>query len=214
MPPVRILLADDHALVRAGVRLLLSHVEGARIVAEAHDGHQAVDLAALHRPDVAFVDVEMPGFDGIEAARRIREASPDTRVVMLSMHGDGEFVSRALRAGATGYVMKDVTPQELELALRSVLAGGIHLSSRASREMVERHVHPDRPAEDPLERLTPRQREVLRLIAEGQNTKRIAASLAVSAKTVETHRAQLMERLGMRDIPSLVRLAVRTGLVE
>lgn len=214
MKPVRVLIADDHVLMRSGLRMLLARIEGVEVVAEACDGRQAADLAAALAPDIALLDVDMPGGDGVEAVTQIARRSPATRVVMLTMHDDPDCVTRALRAGANGYLLKSASPAELELALRAALSGTLHLSPAVSLGIVERHVRADTAAEDPLAALTPRQREILKRVSEGQNTKRIAAELGVSGKTVEAHRTQLMARLGVRDVPTLVRLALRAGLVS
>lgn len=214
MSPIRILLADDHALVRSGLRMLLAQIPGVEVAGEAGDGLQAVELAASLRPDVAFLDVDMPGCDGIEATALIAQRAPATRVVILTMHVEPDFVARALRAGASGYLLKTSSTAELEFALRAALSGGVHMSPEISRGVVDHHVRAEPGAADPLAALTARQREILKLISEGRNTKRIAADLGLSGKTVEAHRAQMMTRLGVRDVPSLVRLAMRAGLVQ
>lgn len=212
-PPVRILLADDHSLFRAGVRGLLKSFGGFEIVGEAEDGREAVALAQQQQPDVLLMDVGMPGLNGIEAAERVRALAPATRVIILSMHTGEEHVLRALKAGATGYVLKDAQPEELERSLRQVARGEPYLSPAVSKYVFQSYAHGG-PPRTALERLTPRQREVLQLIAEGYTTKAVASRLSVSVKTVETHRAQLMERLGIRDVPGLVRFAVRRGLID
>lgn len=214
MAAIRVLLADDHALMRSGLRMLLAQIPGVEVAGEAGDGRQAVDLADSLRPDVAFLDVDMPGCDGIEATELIAQRAPATRVVMLTMHVEPDFVARALRAGASGYLLKTASPAELEFAMRAALSGGMHMSPEVSRAVVDRHVLPEAGARDPLAALTARQREILKLISEGRNTKGIAADLGLSGKTVEAHRAQMMTRLGVRDVPSLVRLAMRAGLVR
>ena len=195
---IRVLIADDHNLFRAGVRGLLKTFGGMDVTGEATNGHEAVALAAEQRPDVLLMDVGMPGLNGIEAAERVRAATPTTRVIILSMHTGEEHVTRALKAGAAGYVLKDAQPDELERAVSKYL---VQSYARGGTQRNE------------LERLTSRQREVLQLIAEGYTTKAIAARLTLSVKTVETHRAQLMERLDIRDIAGLVRFALRSGLV-
>jgi len=213
MNTLRVLLADDHALVRSGIRLLLQSIIGVQVVAEAENSQQALECIEKLRPDVALMDISMPGCNGIDTAAHIRTYFPQTRVVILSMHAGVEYVSQALRSGASGYVLKDSTPVELDLALRAVARGEIYLSPRVSEVVVEKYVRSEDAGRDPLGVLTPRQREILRLIAEGQSTKQMAAQLDVSVKTVETHRALLMERLGIRDLAGLVRFAVRAGLV-
>ena len=214
MAPIRVLVADDHALFRAGVRKLLQSFEGMDVVGEAADGHEAIRLSATHRPDVLLMDIGMPGLNGVEAVVRLTREGPRPRVIILSMHTGEEYVLRAIRAGAAGYLLKDAKPAELEAAVRAVGAGEIYLSPAVSRYIVEDYVRRGSVDRGPLDRLTPRQREVLQLIAEGNTTKAIAAKLGLSTKTVETHRAQLMERLDTHDIAALVRLAIRLGLVE
>ncbi len=214
MVPIRVLVADDHALFRAGVRKLLQSFEGMDVVDEAADGHEAIRLSATHRPDVLLMDIGMPGLNGVEAAARLTREGPRPRVIILSMHTGEEYVLRAIRAGAAGYLLKDAKPVELETAVRAVARGEIYLSPAVSRYVVEDYVRRGSTDRGPLDRLTPRQREVLQLIAEGNTTKAIAAKLGLSTKTVETHRAQLMERLDTHDIAALVRLAIRLGLVE
>jgi len=212
MPALRVLLADDHALVRAGMRSLLRDIEGVAVVGEAADGGQALALAERERADVVLLDIAMKGMNGLEAAARFRELHPGIKVIILSMHASEEYVLQALRAGAAAYLIKDSATAELELALRSVMRGETYLSPAISRQVVEGYVQRvgAGTGEDPL---TPRQREVLKRIAEGRSTKEIAFDLGLSVKTVETHRAQIMERVGIRDVAGLVRYAMRTGLV-
>jgi len=212
MPALRVLLADDHALVRAGMRSLLRDIESVEVVGEAADGAQALALAERERPDVVLLDIAMKGMNGLEAAARFRELHPGIKVIILSMHASEEYVLQALRAGAAAYLIKDSATAELELALRSVMRGETYLSPAISRQVVEGYVQRvgAGTGEDPL---TPRQREVLKRIAEGRSTKEIAFDLGLSVKTVETHRAQIMERVGIRDVAGLVRYAMRTGLV-
>jgi DNA-binding NarL/FixJ family response regulator len=210
---IRVLIADDHNLFRAGVRGLLRGFGGMEVTGEAVNGHEAVALAAAHRPDVLLMDVGMPGLNGIEAAERVRTATPATRVIILSMHTGEEHVTRALKAGAAGYLLKDAEPDELEHAVRQVARGEPYLSPAVSKYLVQSYARGGGGRSE-LERLTSRQREVLQLIAEGYTTKAIAARLKLSVKTVETHRAQLMERLDIRDVAGLVRFALRRGLVD
>lgn len=212
MAALRVLLVDDHKLVRAGMRSLLREFEGVEVVAEASDGAEALLLAERERPDVVLMDIAMKGMNGLEAAARLRERLPATKIVILSMHTSEEYVLLALRAGAAAYLIKDSATSELELALQSVMRGEIYLSPAISRQVVEGYVQRvgEGGAADPL---TPRQREVLKRIAEGRSTKEIAYELNLSVKTVETHRAQIMERLGIRDVAGLVRYAMRAGLV-
>jgi DNA-binding NarL/FixJ family response regulator len=213
MTPIRVVLADDHTLVRAGVRSLLEALRDIAVIAEAADGSEAVDLIAAHRPDVALLDINMPKLSGLEAAARVAHDTPSTRVIILSMHVDAEYVRAAIRAGAVGYLLKDSGTTELETAIRAVAQGETYLSPAASTHLVaefQRHESGEAAAPDPL---TPRQREVLRLIAEGLPTKAIARRLGISVKTAEAHRTQLMDRLDIHEIAGLVRYAIRTGLV-
>jgi DNA-binding NarL/FixJ family response regulator len=215
MTVVRVLLADDHGLVLAAMRLLVERIPGVKVVAEAHDGREAVAAALEHRPDLVIMDISMRELNGIEATAQIKAALPATRVLMLSSHEGEEFVQRALKAGAAGYLLKDSMPQELEAAVQAIMRGnsflspGVskHLVSSISRQGAER-------GESPLASLTARQREVLQLIAEGKSTKEIAHALKLGVKTIETHRAGLMERLGIHDVAGLTIFAVRHGLVS
>ena len=214
MTPVRVLLADDHALVRAGIRALLEGLEGVAVVAEAGNGGEVLELARKHRPDVVLLDISMPGIGGLEASAQLKQELPEVRVVMLSMHANEEYVLQALRAGAVGYMLKDSATAELELALQAVMQGETYLSPPISRQVVEGYVQRVGAEQPAADHLTPRQRQVLQLIAEGLSTKEIAYRLELSVKTVETHRAQLMERLQIRDIAGLVKYAIRNGLVS
>ena len=210
---IRVVLADDHTLVRSGIRALLDKIEGVQVIAEAGDGRDALKLIEAKRPDVALMDITMPGLNGIETTAEIKRRFPETRVLILSVHSTGDFVSQALRAGASGYLPKDATLMELEFALRTVVRGETFLSPRVSGDLIDRFVRSAGVDKSPLELLTPRQREILQLIAEGHSTKQIALRLNVSIKTVESHRALLMERLGIHDVAGLALFAVRAGLV-
>jgi DNA-binding NarL/FixJ family response regulator len=215
MSPVRILLADDHSLVRASLRSLLTDNPGIEVVAEASDGRQAFELVGQHRPDLVLMDISMPGLNGLEATRQIVKAHPNVRVIVLSMHASDQHVLRALRAGASGYVLKGSLPRELELAIESVARGEIFLSPAISRHVIEVYLSQTAgKGDDALEHLTPRQREILQLIAEGKSSKQIAQLLKASVKTIESHRASLMERLDIHDVAGLVRYAIRLGLVS
>jgi DNA-binding NarL/FixJ family response regulator len=211
---IRIVLADDHTLVRAGLRALVESIEGAEVVAETGEGREALELIGTHRPDVVLLDIGMPGMNGLEVARQAAEASLRTRVIILSMHAENSYVRQALRAGVAGYLLKGAAVSELPLALQSVMRGETYLTPRVSQTVVEEMLRDEPGGPEPLEGLTQRQREILQLIAEGRSTKEIAAILDVSVKTVETHRARLMERLGIRDVAGLVRFAVKAGLVQ
>jgi DNA-binding NarL/FixJ family response regulator len=214
MTPVRVLLADDHVLVRAGIRALLEDLEGVTVVGEAGNGNEVLELARKHRPDVVLLDISMPGLGGLEASAQLKQEFPEVRVLMLSMHANEEYVLQALRAGAAGYMLKDSATAELELALVAVMQGGTYLSPPISKQMVEGYVQRVGAEQPVADNLTPRQRQVLQLIAGGHSTKEIAYHLELSVKTVETHRAQLMERLQIRDIAGLVKYAIRNGLVS
>jgi DNA-binding NarL/FixJ family response regulator len=214
---MRVLLADDHTLVRAGIRALVARVPGAEIVGEAGDGHAALALILETRPDVALVDVSMPGINGLDLAARAAREAPATRMVILSMHSSPGHVSQALRAGVKGYVLKDAAAEELPVMLGAVMRGETYLSPAISRHVVEGFLGRNtdgRRAERADDGLTPRQREILQLVAEGKSTKEVAQLLDLSVKTVEAHRGQIMERLEIHDLASLVRYAIRVGLVS
>jgi DNA-binding NarL/FixJ family response regulator len=215
---MRVLLAYDHNLVRAGIRALLESQSDVQIVAEAEDGQQALQLLLETRPDVALVDITMPGLNGLDLAARVAREAPATRFVILSMHGSPSHVAQALSAGAKGYLLKDAAADELPILLRAVMRGETYLSPGVSRHVVEGFLgrgSPARPERDPAgDGLTPRQRETLQLVAEGRSTKEIAQLLGLSAKTVEAHRAQIMDRLDIHEIAGLVRYAIRIGLVS
>jgi DNA-binding NarL/FixJ family response regulator len=210
---LRVLLADDHALVRAGFRTLVESTEGFEVIGEVGDGEVALRTIQEHRPDLVLLDIGLPGMNGLEVAERVAREALGTKIVILSMHATEEYVLTALRAGAVGYLLKDASVDELKLALRAVSRGETYLSPAISRHVIEGYIQrvgTDAPLD---ETLTPRQREVLQLIAEGHSTKEIAHRLGLSGKTVETHRAQLMERLKIYDVAGLVRYAIRIGLI-
>lgn len=213
MKTTRVLLADDHALVRAGIRALLEKMTGIEVVAEAGDGREALELIERQLPHVVFMDIALPGLNGLEALARATKEFHAVKVIILSMHANKEYVLQALRAGACGYLLMDAAVAELELALRAVSCGETYLSPRISKRVIDSYLERlaiERPVR---EELTPRQREIVQLIAEGENTKEIAFLLKVSVKTVEAHRAQLMDRLGIHHVAGLVRYAMRVGLV-
>lgn len=211
--PIRVLLVDDHTLVRAGLRGLLQGIHGVEVIGEAEDGHEAVRLAGELHPDVVLLDVGMPGLNGLDAASRLIARDATIRVLILSMHTSEEYVLRALRAGCAGYLLKKSAVSELEVAVRAVARGETYLSPAVSKQVVDDYVGRTGGSADPLEALTPRQREILQLVAEGHTSKAIAERLGLSFKTVEAHRAQIMERLSLDDVTGLVRFAVRVGLV-
>ena len=213
--PIRIVLADDHPIVRAGIRETLKQIPGAEIVGEASDGREAVELVKSARPDVAVLDISMPVLNGLEAAERISKAFPNVRVIILSRHENEEYYWRALKLGACGYVLKNAVITELKAAVERVAGGEVYLSQQiAARMRKQTPLQQLGHVRTPVEQLSSRQREILQLIAEGETTKGIALILKLSPKTVEYHRMQLMHRLNIFDIPGLVRLAVRTGLVS
>jgi DNA-binding NarL/FixJ family response regulator len=209
---LRILVADDHGIVRSGLKMLIERHDGMRVVAEAEDGVAAVEAALRERPDIAILDVSMPRMTGLQAAREIRAQCPRTRVLLLSMHDDERYVFDALKAGASGYVLKRQADAELIEAVRAVAAGGRFLSATADAGVMQELI--DRGEEEPNDPLTPRELDVVKLIAEAYTNRQIAEILKVSEKTVESHRANVLGKLGMRDRVELVRYAIRRGLVE
>jgi DNA-binding NarL/FixJ family response regulator len=213
---VRIVLADDHALVRAGIRALLQGIEGVAVVGEAENGRDALALCREHNPDLAILDITMQELNGIDAAQQVKAACPATRVLILSMHSSEEFVRRAIKAGANGYLVKDAAPLELAMAVQAVMREEVYLSPRVSRHIVAgmRDNGDGEPRRSSIDALSARQREILQMVAEGKSTKEIAFVLDVSVKTVETHRAAIMERVGIRDVPGLVVYAIRNGLIH
>ena len=214
MSTLRVVLADDHALVRAGFRSLLEALAGVQVVGEAADGREALRLIGELRPDLALIDIAMPELNGLEVVGRAAKEHPRTRVIVVSMHAQDEYVRRALVAGAAGYMLKHADGRELEMAIRAVAAGETWLSPSVSKKVVAAYsMNAQGGAEDPLEVLTGRQREILQLIAEGHSRKEIAQRLQLSVKTVESHRAQLAERLGKRSTAELVRWAIQHGIV-
>jgi DNA-binding NarL/FixJ family response regulator len=214
MDPISILLADDHTLVRAGIRALVEKLPEVTVVAEARDGREALRLIKEHRPDLVLMDIAMPGLNGLEATARISRKIPGVRVIILSMYANEEYVRAAINAGAAGYLVKRGAAAELEDAIIAVAGGDTYFSPLISGHIKKEREGKATLSRAPLERLTPRQREILQLIAERHSTKQIAQLLGISIKTVETHRAQLMDRLGIHDVPGLVRFAIRIGLTS
>jgi DNA-binding NarL/FixJ family response regulator len=206
--PVRIVLADDHDLVRSGIKALLSMVEGVEVIAEARDGQELIAVVDSLMPDIVMTDISMPGMDGITAIAHIHVKHPQVRLLVLSMYDTVDFVKRAVANGACGYLMKDAPPFELEQSVRSVMATGSYFSPAIAQRLLQ----PSEPTVD--DELTHRQVEILRLIAQGRASKEIAYELGLSPKTVDVHRARIMERLHLNDIASLTLYAVRKGLVK
>jgi DNA-binding NarL/FixJ family response regulator len=214
MNKIRVVLADDHAIVRVGVRALLEEIKEIEVVAEAGDGHQALDLVESLQPDVLVTDIAMPGISGLELAELVARDHSTTRVLILSMHKEKAFATRALASGAAGYLVKEAASSELGIAVLAVARGESYLSTAVSAHLIADYARLAKAEVPPADPLSPRQREVLRLVSEGLPTKAIAKRLGISVKTAETHRAQMMERLGIHDVASLVRYALRTGLID
>ena len=211
--PITILLADDHRMIREGLRALLEHQSDMKVVAEADNGRSAAELARRHKPSVAVLDLAMPHLNGIDAARQITAANPRTKVIILSAHADRRFVTESLRAGATGYVLKDCAFEELAHAVRAAAANQTYLSPAVARTVVEDYLgRSPRQHSSAFIALSARERQVLQLLAEGRSAKSIAGELGVSIKTVETHRANIMKKLGKHSIAELTKYAIREGL--
>jgi DNA-binding NarL/FixJ family response regulator len=211
---LRVVLVDDHHLVRAGIRAVLEGLGDIEIVGEAADAAAALALLRKQKPDLALLDIALKEGSGLKVAREIRAEQPELKIVMLSMHSTEEYVMEALHCGATGYILKDAAVDELKLALEALRSGETYLSPAVSRKVIDSYLGKVKAPTGEGQALTPRQREILKLIAEGKATKQIAFLLNLSVKTVETHRAQIMERLGIRDVAGLVKYALRIGLVD
>lgn len=214
MSHIRIILVEDHALVRAGMKALLQKIEGTEVVADMGDGLEAVKYVQTDTPALVLMDIAMPGLNGLDATARIVKESPTTRVILLSMHANEEYLQQALQVGASGYLLKGAELAELELAIRTVARGERYLTPAVAKYAIEAYREKTEGPVGPLAKLSMRQREILQLIAEGQTTKDIAQRLNLSVKTIETHRSQLMERLEIHDVPGLVRFAIRVGLIQ
>ncbi|HKW87294.1 MAG TPA: response regulator transcription factor [Candidatus Acidoferrales bacterium] len=208
--PVQVLLADDHQVVRESLRALLER-EGYKVVAEASNGQEAVRLAESSRPDIAVLDISMTALNGLDAAMEIQKVSPKTKTIFLTVHDEDPYLLNALRAGARGYVIKTHAAQELLRAIREASRGGVYLSPEVSRAVVQAYQNKTELANDPL---SARERQVLQLIAEGKTTKEVAGVLNISVKTAETHRSRIMEKLDIHETASLVRYAIRRGVIE
>ncbi|HEX9016368.1 MAG TPA: response regulator transcription factor [Chloroflexota bacterium] len=213
---MRVIIADDHAVVRTGIRLLLSAHQDIVVVGEAKDGFEAIDLASELRPDVVVMDVAMAGLSGLEATRRLRQLQPDAKILMLTMHADEEYFFEAVRAGASGYVLKEASHEDVVEAVRTVGRGGVAFDSSLARKLLDDYLRRVDAGEEgeSFGRLTDREREVLRLTAEGRSAREIAELLTLSPKTVEKHRTNLMEKLNLHNRAELVRYAVKKGLVD
>ncbi|HTD44961.1 MAG TPA: response regulator transcription factor [Bryobacteraceae bacterium] len=216
MPPIRILLADDHVVMRSGLRLLLERQPNLQVVAEAADGQEAVRLAAAENPEVVIMDIAMPHLNGVEATRQIVTRNPETAVVILSMHSDESYVLRSLKAGARAYLLKDSAEADLIAAIRALQEGKSFFSPGVRRILKEDYVHQlaKLGEEDTYELLTPREREVLQLVAEGKSNKDVANLLNLSLYTVETHRTHILQKLNLHSVPELILYAVRKGIIS
>jgi DNA-binding NarL/FixJ family response regulator len=211
---MRVLIVDDHTMVRESLVGALQAAGDVQVVAQAANGAEALEKALQARPEIVITDLSMPGINGIEVVRRLREVLPEARVLVLTMHTEDEYVLQAVRAGASGYLAKDSDTSELLAALRSLHAGRGYFSPRAARTIAEQLQHPERTLDDPYGRLTTREREVFHLMAEGLTTKEVARRLGISVKTAENHRGRVLAKLGMRNTAELVRYALRKGLLQ
>jgi two-component system, NarL family, response regulator NreC len=216
MKTIRVLLADDHALIRAGLRLVVQLHPEFTVVGEADDGRQAVAMAQSLKPDVVVMDIGMPNLNGIEASRQIRESLPETQVVMLSMHSDEGYILQALKAGARAYLLKDSAESDLARAIHAAADGKSFFSPAVGKVLLEDYMRKLRRTggEDSYDLLTPREREILQLVAEGKSSKEIASLLDLSVYTVETHRSRIMQKLNLRGVPELILYAVRKGIIS
>ncbi|MBI2303145.1 MAG: response regulator transcription factor [Chloroflexi bacterium] len=215
MDKLRVLIADDHAVVRAGIRLLLDSQEGIEVIAEAKDGREAVAKTRELAPDIVLMDVAMAGLSGLEATREIRQTNPDTRVLMLTMHDDEEYFFEAVSSGASGYILKEATPEEVVSWLRIVSRGGVAFHPSLGRKLLDDYLRRVQAGEEneSYSRLTCREREILRMTAEGRSAREIGEELSLSPKTIERHRANFMEKLGLHNRSEVVQYAIRKGLI-
>jgi two-component system response regulator NreC len=214
MEAIRILIADDHAVMRAGLRLLLNSQEDMQVVDEAGDGWQTVEKAVALRPDIVLLDITMPGLSGLEAARQIRQQAPEVKLLVLTMHDDEAYLRQFLQIGAAGYMVKKAADTELVAAIRAVHRGESFIHPSLTRVLIDRYLQqPQVKAKGRVEELTPRETEVLRLVAQGYTSQQVADQLSISVNTVETHRAHIMEKLGLRGRAQLVRYAIARGLL-
>jgi two-component system, NarL family, response regulator NreC len=212
---IRIVIADDHSLIRQGIRSVLEDVQDIKVVGEAEDGHAARSLVERLKPDVLIIDINMPGLTGIQVTEQLTALNTSTRIVILSMYSDEEVVHQALHSGAKGYLLKRSVIEELALAIRSVHAGNAYFSPEIAHLVLAGYLTPEseNSEQSAFEKLTSREREVLKLVAEGHTNKDIAEQLVISVKTVEKHRASVMEKLGVNDLPGLVRVAIKHNLI-
>jgi two-component system, NarL family, response regulator NreC len=208
--PTRVLLADDHALIRQGLKALLEK-QGCQVVSEASNGQETLRSVEKTQPDVAIVDISMPVLNGVDAARELKKSSPKTKVILLTEHDEDQYVTEALRAGVRGYVLKSQAADDLVYAIREVCRGSVYLSPNISRAVADAYVSKTYTSADPL---SGRERQVLQLVGEGKSTKDVAAQLGISVKTAESHRARLMKKLDIHETASLVRYAIRHGLIQ
>lgn len=214
--PIKVFLADDHAVVRDGLRLILEAQEDITVVGEAADGHQAIDRVLKAKPDVVIMDIAMPGLNGIEATLQILKSCPSVKVLILSMHSSPEYISRALKAGAFGFLLKESAGKEVVRAVKTIYLGHRYLCQKISEAVINDYIDLQEaaPARSPLTRLSSREREILQLVAEGKTTKEIAGMLYLSTKTIETYRSRLMVKLGINDVPGLVKFAIQHGITS
>lgn len=213
--PIKVLIADDHTIIRDGLKLILESQSDIKVTAEADDGLAAIDKARKMQPDVIIMDIAMPNMNGIEATHRIKEENPDVRVVILSMHSTAEDIFRAMQAGALGYLLKESAGTEVVDAVRAVFKGRRYLSRKVDDILIDSYIfdHQRQSTKSPLESLSSREREVLQLVAEGKSSNDIASLLYLSVKTVETYRSRLMQKLGLKDKAGLIKFAIRTKLI-
>jgi DNA-binding NarL/FixJ family response regulator len=214
--PIKVFLADDHAVVRDGLRLILEAQEDIKVVGEAADGHQAVGQVLKLKPDIVIMDIAMPGLNGIEATQQILDSCPSVKVLILSIHSSTEYISRALKAGALGYILKESAGKEVVKAVKTVYLGQRYLCRKISEAVIGDYINLQEgaPGRSPLNRLSPREREVLQLVTEGKTTKEIGQMLLLSPKTVDTYRSRLMVKLGITDVPGLVKFAIQHGITS
>jgi len=210
---LNIFIADDHAIVRHGIKTLLGKISGVNIVGEASNGRDAYEQAVKLNPDILVMDISMPELNGLEVTTRISKENQGIKIIILSMYSNEQYVVQAFRAGASGYVLKDSDVSELEMAVDTVSNGGLYITPQLSSYLAS-YIRDPGQRDEPLERLTSRQREILQLVAEGSTTKEIGAILHLSEKTVETHRANLMKAIGAKDIAAVVRFAIRSGIIS